>query len=57
LIFAGTILHTHDGYNYYKVPVAHGTKMVEGSVAETCKGNKMMARFRKFGCYLKVDMQ
>ena len=36
-------LHTHAGYSYYKVPVAYGTQLVEGSVAKTCKENGMMA--------------
>ena len=31
-----TLLYTEEGYNYYKVPVADGQRLVEGKVPETC---------------------
>ena len=31
-----TLLYTEEGYNYYKVPVADGQRLVEGKVYETC---------------------
>ena len=34
--FTKTLLYTGSGYAYYKVPVKHGEKLVEGKVPETC---------------------
>ena len=30
------LLYSDGGYNYYKVPVPHGSRMREGRVSETC---------------------
>ena len=34
---AKVLLFGSDDYNYYKVPVASGTRLIEGVVADTCK--------------------
>ena len=36
-IFSESILYTDDSYNYYKVPVADGTRLFDGAVADTCQ--------------------
>ena len=43
LIFSGQKLYSKDGLGYYKVPVAYGTRLIEGSVAATCENLKMKA--------------
>ena len=37
------LLHSAEGYSYYKVPVAEGVRLVEGAVADTCEEAGMRA--------------
>ena len=36
-IFLGNLIHSDAGYNYYKIPVANNTRMLEGAVSDTCQ--------------------
>jgi len=45
------LLHSHDGHNFYKLPVAHGEYLLDYKVAETCKNAGMKAVcFGNEGC-------
>ena len=37
------LLHSDQGYDYYKVPVADGLRLVEGQVSKTCAEAGLMA--------------
>ena len=39
----GQKLYSKDGHSYYKIPVAYGTRLEEGAVADTCEAFKMKA--------------
>ena len=41
--FLSDLLYSGDGYEYYKVPVTHGERLVEGKVAETCEAAGLKA--------------
>jgi len=54
-IVKGVLMYEESGYKYYKVPVAHGTRMNVGVVTETCEAHGMKSVCLQAGCKHNSD--
>merc|ERR1711983_533348 len=51
----GVLMYKESGYEYYKVPVAYGTRMNLGVVTDTCESHGMKSVCFKSGCSYNSD--